>query len=59
MPTPICRHLGGERLMNVAIARPAPASNDWMMVTACLRGPKLAASEAAARQMLNSVALKK
>jgi hypothetical protein len=59
MPTPICSRLGGERLMDVAIERPAPASQNWMMVTACLRGPKLPASEAAVRQMLTSVEFRK
>jgi hypothetical protein len=59
MPTATCSQLGGERLMDVAIERPAPASGNWMMVTACLRGPKLAASEAAVRQMLTSVGFRK
>jgi hypothetical protein len=59
MPTPICAQLGGERLMDVAIERPAPAGRNWMMATACLRGPKLAASEAAVRQMLTSVDFRK
>lgn len=59
MPTPFCSKLGGERLIGVAIERPAPASGNWMMMTACLRGPKLAASEAAVRQMLSSVAFTK
>jgi hypothetical protein len=55
----ICSQLGGERLMEVAIERPAPADANWMMVTACLRGPKLAASMAAVRQMLTSVDFRK
>ena len=54
-----CAQFGGERLMDVAIARPAPALQNWLMVTACLRGPKLAASETAVRQMLTSVDFRK
>jgi hypothetical protein len=59
VPTPMCAQLGGDRLMDVAIERPAPANANWMMVTACLRGPKLPASEAAVRQMITSVDFRK
>ena len=59
LPKEICWQLGSERLMQVAIERPAPASGNVMMVTACLRGPKFAASEAAVRQMLTSVHFRK
>lgn len=59
MPKPICIQLGSERLVEVAIERPAPARGELLMVTACLRGPKFAASEAAVRKMLTSVDFRK
>jgi hypothetical protein len=55
MPKDMCRQLGSQRLMEVAIERPTPAGRHLMMVTACLRGPKFAAGEAAVRRMLTSV----
>ena len=59
VPTPMCAQLGAHRLLNVAIERPAPADANWMMVSACLRGPNVAASEAAVRRMLATVRFRK
>jgi hypothetical protein len=52
---PLCASAGADRMLNVAIQRPAPATGNWMMVTVCLRGPNVRSSEALVRAMLRSV----
>jgi hypothetical protein len=52
---PLCASIGAARMLNVAIQRPPPATANWIMVTACLRGPHLPSSEARVRSILRAV----
>jgi len=47
-----CRGVGADETMTVVIARPLPSN--WTQVSACLRGPDLAAREAQVRSLLAS-----
>jgi hypothetical protein len=49
----ICRTLGAEATISVAIAR--PLASNWTALQACLRGPNLAAQERQVRALLSSM----
>jgi len=48
----VCRSLGADETISVAIARPLP--DNWTQVDACLRGPQLAPLERQFRALLGS-----
>ncbi len=49
----ICRALGADATISVAIAR--PLASNWTALAACLRGPHLAEQERQVRAMLSSM----
>lgn len=51
----MCAQIGADRLVDVAIQRPASASGNWLMMSSCLRGPRVASGEATIRQILATV----
>lgn len=54
-PSGSCAQVGGTRTIAVVIRRPRLPGPQWMMATACLRGPNVAAGESAVRRILASV----